>query len=143
MRRVVFNQKGGVGKSTIVCNLVAISASRGLRILVIDFDPQGNASQYLLGAKARDAQPNLASFFESALSYSFREPEWPAVCECRYDEVRDEMDREDCPFHCDASDRPAEAAVYLAQKMPLRNDDFDVSLRRDLASYRRHPRRLG
>jgi len=80
---------------------------------------------------------------ESAVSYSFREPEWPAVCECRYDEVRDEMDREDCPFHCDASDRPAEAAVYLARKMPLRNDDFDVSLRRDLASYRRHPRRLG
>src|SRR5579863_2951985 len=74
MRRVVFNQKGGVGKSTIVCNLAAISASRGLRTLVIDLDPQGNSSQYLLGAEARDAQPNLAGFFESALSYSFREP---------------------------------------------------------------------
>ena len=35
------------------------------------------------------------------MSYSFREPEWPAVCECKYDEAHDEMDREDCPFHCD------------------------------------------
>jgi len=55
MRRVVFNQKGGVGKSTIVCNLAAISAREGLRTLVIDLDAQGNSSQYLLGAEARDA----------------------------------------------------------------------------------------
>ena len=41
------------------------------------------------------------------MSYSFREPEWPAVCECKYDEARDEMDREDCPFHCDLADKVA------------------------------------
>jgi hypothetical protein len=35
------------------------------------------------------------------MSYSFREPEWPADCECKYDEARDEMDRDDCPLHCD------------------------------------------
>jgi hypothetical protein len=28
-------------------------------------------------------------------------PEDPPICECRYDETRDEMDRDDCPFHCD------------------------------------------
>jgi len=75
MRRVVFNQKGGVGKSTIVCNLAAISASQGLRTLVIDLDVQGNSSQYLLGAQAQDAQPGMAAFFETALSFSFKEPE--------------------------------------------------------------------
>jgi len=49
MQHVVFNQKGGVGKSTITCNLAAISASQGLRTLVIDLDSQGNSSRYLLG----------------------------------------------------------------------------------------------
>ena len=39
---VVFNQKGGVGKSTITCNLAAISASQGFRPHVIALDPQGN-----------------------------------------------------------------------------------------------------
>lgn len=47
MRRVVFNQKGGVGKSSITCNLAAISAAQGLRTLVVDLDVQGNASYYL------------------------------------------------------------------------------------------------
>src|SRR5215472_927285 len=72
MRRVVFNQKGGVGKSTIVCNLAAISASEGLRTLVIDLDAQGNSSQYLLGAQAGEASPTAANFFEASLTYSFK-----------------------------------------------------------------------
>jgi hypothetical protein len=33
-----------------------------------------------------------------------REPEWPLVCECKYDEVRDKMDRDDCRLHCDIED---------------------------------------
>jgi hypothetical protein len=33
------------------------------------------------------------------VSYSFREPEDPAICECKYNEANDRMDREDCPFH--------------------------------------------
>ncbi len=72
MPLVVFNQKGGVGKSTITCNLAAISASQGLNTLVIDLDPQGNSSSYLLGDSARDDQPTVAGFFEHSLSYSFR-----------------------------------------------------------------------
>jgi chromosome partitioning protein len=72
MRRVVFNQKGGVGKSTIVCNLAAICASEGRRTLVIDLDAQANSTQYLLGAGAVDAKPNAADFFETALTFNFR-----------------------------------------------------------------------
>ncbi|MFL0810086.1 MAG: ParA family protein [Agarilytica sp.] len=49
MIRVVFNQKGGVGKTSITCNLAAIAAKNGKRTVVVDLDPQFNASHYLLG----------------------------------------------------------------------------------------------
>jgi len=68
MRRVIFNQKGGVGKSTITCNLAAISAVEGRRTLVIDLDMQSNASQYLLGAKETDANKSIVHFFKDSLS---------------------------------------------------------------------------
>jgi chromosome partitioning protein len=67
MRRVIFNQKGGVGKSTITCNLAAISAVEGKRTLVIDLDIQGNSTQYLLGHKIDDPDKTIAHYFKDCL----------------------------------------------------------------------------
>lgn len=77
MRRVVFNQKGGVGKSTITCNLAAISAARGLNTLVIDLDAQGNSTHYLLGTRADEVEAGAADFFDQILNFKLspRPPE--------------------------------------------------------------------
>ena len=72
MRYVVFNQKGGVGKSTITCNLAAISAAQGLRTLVVDLDPQGNSTRYLLGAGADELGDTAAEFFDQTLKFTLR-----------------------------------------------------------------------
>ena len=68
MRRVVFNQKGGVGKSSIACNLAAVSAAAGYKTLVIDLDPQANSSHYLLGERMADVDTTIADFFAQTLS---------------------------------------------------------------------------
>ncbi len=72
MKRVIFNRKGGVGKSTITCNLAAIAASQGKTVLVVDLDPQANSTSYL-GHDGKDNVVGIAEFMESTITRNYRD----------------------------------------------------------------------
>jgi chromosome partitioning protein len=65
----IANQKGGVGKTTTAVNLAAALAKHGLEILVIDTDPQGNAST-ALNIDHRVGTPDVYSVLVEEIDFS-------------------------------------------------------------------------
>jgi len=75
------NQKGGVGKTTSTVNTAVVLASRGYRVLLIDMDPQGNATSSLGVDKAELEAGAYDVLVEDA-----------SIAECRVRDVRPLLD---------------------------------------------------
>ena len=86
MRRAVFNQKGGVGKSSIAVNLAAASAKAGLKTLLVDLDVQGNSTHYIVGEPSKPLS-GVEEFFQNQLSLYSRESVTSLIHQSVYDNL--------------------------------------------------------
>jgi len=79
----VLNQKGGVGKTSVSLLLAGAAGGRGLRVLVVDLDQQGNATS-ALGISSDDAELTAYEVLDqarpgAAAAAAVPAPQWPGV----------------------------------------------------------------
>lgn len=78
MHIAIFNQKGGVGKTTTTLNLGAALNRAGMPPLLIDLDPQGHLSS-IHGNAPTEAGRSLFAFYQDARNLSELELEWANI----------------------------------------------------------------
>jgi chromosome partitioning protein len=72
-RKVVCNQKGGVGKTALTAGLGAAYAEAGLRVLMVDYDPQGHLSKQLGVPHIVSGEDSLAKYMAGEVKGDIRD----------------------------------------------------------------------